>query len=81
MIQGVQCTDPSTIELKVEEGGNAVSLFSNNYYEITFSASNFTPQGDIHPCTDLDGSKASIQYFATSDKTVDGQILAIQLSK
>ena len=60
---------------------SGVSLYSNNYYDIPFSASNFTPQGDIHPCTDLEGMKASIQYFATSDKTVDGQILAIQLSK
>ena len=81
VIKGVQCTDPSTIELKVEEGGKAVSLYSNNYYEIPFSASNFTPQGEIHPCTDLEGTKASIQYFATSDKTVDGQILSIELSK
>ncbi len=81
VIQGVQCTDPTTIELKVDEGGKAVSLYSNNYYDIPFSASNFTPQGDIHPCTDLEGMKTSIQYFATSDKTVDGQILSIALSK
>jgi len=81
VVQGVQCTDPSTIELKVQEGGKAVSLYSNNYYEIPFSASNFTPQGEIHPCDDLNGMKASIQYFATADKTVDGQILSIELSK
>ncbi len=81
VIKGVQCTDPSTIELRVEEGGKAASLYSNNYYDIPFSASNFTPQGDIHPCTDLQGMKASIQYFATSDKTVDGQILSIELTK
>jgi len=81
VIQGVQCTDPATIELKVTTGGRAVSLYSNNYYDIPFSAVNFTPQGDIHPCGDLDGMKASIQYFATSDRTVDGQILSIELSK
>jgi len=81
LILGVTCTDPSEIELKVEEGGKSVSLYSNNYYDIPFSASNFAPQGDIRPCTDLDGAKASIQYFATSDKTVDGQILSIELSK
>jgi Flp pilus assembly protein TadD len=81
VIQGVQCGDPSSLELKVEEGGKSVSLFSNNYYQIPFSAANFTPEGDIHPCTDLAGAKASIQYFATADKTVDGQILSIMLSK
>jgi hypothetical protein len=77
----VQCTNPSTIELKVAEGGKAVSLYSNNYYDIAFSASNFTPEGEIHPCADLAGMKASIQYFATSDKTVDGQILSIELTR
>jgi Tfp pilus assembly protein PilF len=81
VIKGVQCTDPSTIELKVDEGSKAASLYSNNYYDIPFRASNFTPQGEIHPCTDLEGMKASVQYFATSDKTVDGQILSVELSK
>jgi Tfp pilus assembly protein PilF len=81
VIHEVQCTDPSSIELKVEASGKAASLYSNNYYEIPFSASNFTPAGEIHPCTDLEGMKASIQSFATSDKTVDGQILSIGLSK
>ncbi len=81
IIQNVRCTDPSTIELKVQEGGKAVSLYNNNYYDIPFSATNYTPQSEIHPCIDLEGMKASIQYFATADKTVDGQILSIELSK
>jgi tetratricopeptide (TPR) repeat protein len=81
VIKDVQCTDPSMIELKVEGGVRAVSLYSNNYYQIPFSTSNYTPEGEIHPCTDLEGMKASIQYAATSDKTVDGQILSIELTK
>ncbi len=81
VIKGVQCTNPSTIELKVEGGVKAVSLYTNNYYQIPFSAANYTPEGEIHPCTDLEGMKASIQYAATSDKTVDGQILSIELTK
>ncbi len=81
VIKGVQCTDPSTIELKVEGGIKAVSLYSNNYYQIRFSATNYTPEDEIHPCSDLEGMKASIQYAATSDKTVDGQIVSIELSK
>lgn len=50
----------------------------NNDCDMHFSASSLNPQGEIHPCTDLDGMKASIQHFATSDKTVDGQILSFQ---
>lgn len=81
VIQGVQCSDPSTIELRVQNGSAAVSLYSNNYYDVRFSAANFTPEGEIHPCADLEGMKASVQYTATSDKTVDGQILSVELSK
>jgi hypothetical protein len=81
VIKGVQCTDPSMIELKVEGAGKEISLYSNNYFQIAYSASNFTPEGDIHPCTDLEGMKASVQYAVTSDKTVDGQILSVELTK
>jgi tetratricopeptide (TPR) repeat protein len=81
VIQGVQCSEPAVIELTVTGGGKNFSLYSNNYYSIGFSAANFTPDGDIHPCTDLQGMKASVKYSATSDKSVDGQIFSIELSK
>jgi tetratricopeptide (TPR) repeat protein len=81
VIKGVQCSEPASIELRVENAGKGVSLYSNNYYKIDYSTTNYAPEGEIHPCTDLEGMKASIQYAATADKTVDGQILSVQLSK
>jgi hypothetical protein len=56
-------------------------LYNNNYYKIDYSAANFTPAGDIHPCDELEGMKAKVQYFSTADKTVDGQIVSMVLSK
>jgi tetratricopeptide (TPR) repeat protein len=81
VIHGVLCSYPAVIELQVAGPKGMVKLYNNNYYEIEYSASNFTPQGEIHPCSDLEGAKAKVQYFATADKTVDGQIIGIQLSK
>lgn len=81
IIKSVQCSEPSVIELHVQETGKIVSLYSNNYYKIEYSATNYTPEGEIHPCADLEGMKASVQYAATSDKTIDGQILSVQLTK
>jgi tetratricopeptide (TPR) repeat protein len=81
VIRSVQCTEPSSIEFKIDGAGKGVSVYSNNYYQIDYSATNYTPSGEIHPCTDLEGMKASVQYSATSDKTIDGQILSVQLSK
>jgi Tfp pilus assembly protein PilF len=80
-ITGVKCSYPAALELQVAGMKGTVKLFNNNYYEIQYSAANFTPQGEIHPCSDLEGSLAKVQYFATADKTVDGQIIGIELRK
>ena len=81
VIQGVQCSEPAVIELKVVGDGKIFSLYSNDYFAITFRATNYTPEGEIHPCSDLEGAKASVKYSTTSDKTVDGQILSVELSR
>ncbi|AXC10985.1 hypothetical protein ACPOL_1639 [Acidisarcina polymorpha] len=81
VIKNVRCTDPSVIQLNVEGAGKAISLYSNNYFNIHYSATNYTPDNEIHPCTDLEGMKASVQYAESSDKTVDGQILSVELSR
>ncbi len=81
VIHGVQCSYPAVIELRVESPRQKVALYNNNYFKIDYSAANFTPSGDIHPCDELEGMKAKVQYFATSDKTVDGQIVSMVLSR
>ncbi len=81
VIRNVACSGTTEIELKVEGSGPPISLYTNNYLKIDFTAANFTPTGEIHPCKDLEGMKARVQYSATSDKSIDGQILAIELSK
>ncbi|HTV82188.1 MAG TPA: DUF1570 domain-containing protein [Acidobacteriaceae bacterium] len=81
VIHGVRCSYPAVLELQVAGAKGTVKLYNNNYYDIEYSAANFTPQGEIHPCSDLEGRKAKVQYFATADKTMDGQIVGIQLSK
>jgi hypothetical protein len=58
-----------------------LSLHSNNYFKIQYTAVNFTPAGELHPCTDLDGVKAHVEFFEASGKSVEGQIFSIELSK
>jgi len=81
VIHGVKCSYPAVIELEVAGAQGTVKLYNNNYYDIGYSAANYTPQGEIHPCSDLEGMKAKVQYFATADKTVGGQIVSVELSK
>jgi Tfp pilus assembly protein PilF len=81
VIRGVQCSYPAVIEFKVEGAKKAVSVYSNNYYRLEITALGFTPEGDLNPCAGMEGMKARVQYAESSDKTVDGQAVAIELRK
>jgi tetratricopeptide (TPR) repeat protein len=80
-IRDVRCTQPAIMELKVESDGKALSLRSDNYFKIQFTAVGFTPAGELHPCTDLEGMKAHVEFFETLGKSAEGQISSIELSK
>jgi tetratricopeptide (TPR) repeat protein len=81
VIRGVQCSYPAVIEFKVEGVKKTVSLYNNNYFKLDFSARGFTPEGELHPCKDIEGLKARVQYAESTDKTVDGQAVAVELRK
>jgi len=80
-IRDVRCSQPAIMELKVESDGKALSLHSNNYFKIQFTAVGFTPAGELHPCTDLEGMKAHVDFFEALGKSAEGQISSIELSK
>lgn len=69
------------MELNVEGATMTISLYSNNYFKVEFSTMGFTPAGDLHPCNDIEGMRAVVQYAESSDKTVDGQLISIVLKK
>lgn len=82
VIRGVLCNYPSELEFRVESAaGKAVALYNNDFFKIELTVVGFTPKGDINPCTDFEGMKALVQYVESSDKTVDGQVVAVELSK
>jgi hypothetical protein len=81
VIRGVACSYPATLEFRLEKPGKTISVYSNDYFKIDLSVLGFTPSGSMNPCTDFEGMKASINYAESSDKTVDGQVIAIELRK
>jgi tetratricopeptide (TPR) repeat protein len=80
-IRNVHCSQPAILELTVEGDGKTLSLHSSNYFKIQFSAIGFTPAGELHPCTDLEGMKAHVEFFEASGKSAEGQISSIELNK
>jgi tetratricopeptide (TPR) repeat protein len=83
VLRNVHCSYPFIITLSVDQGakGPAVALYRNDFQKIEYTATNFTPEGDLNPCTSMEGLKATVQYAEVSDKSIAGQILSIQLSK
>jgi tetratricopeptide (TPR) repeat protein len=81
VIREVKCSYPSMIEFRVEGAKKTVALYSNDYFKLDFTAANFTPDGTLNPCSGIEGMKAKVQYAESSDKTVDGQAISIELRK
>jgi hypothetical protein len=83
VLRGVQCGYPSVITFNLERSGTprTLLLYRNDFKQIEFSATNFTPKGDLNPCTDMEGLKAKVQYAEVSDKSVAGQVISVELSK
>jgi len=81
LIRAVKCGYPATIEFQVDTGKKRVSVYSNDFLKIDLSVTGFTPKGPVNPCADFEGMKAEVQYAESSDKTVDGQVIAVLLRK
>jgi hypothetical protein len=83
VLRGVHCGYPSVITFNLERSGTprTLLLYRNDFKQIEFSATNFTPKGDLNPCTDMEGLNAKVQYAEVSDKSVAGQVISVELSK
>ena len=82
ILRNVHCGYPTVLTLSVEQSGRpAIALYRNDFHIIEFSATNFTPKGDLDPCAEIEGMKARVSYAEVSDKSIAGQIISVELSK
>jgi hypothetical protein len=81
VIRHVTCSYPSVIEFQLDGAKKTLALYSNNFAKIDLSVLGLTQDGPMNPCRDFEGKKARIQYAEAGDKTVDGQVIAIELRK
>jgi tetratricopeptide (TPR) repeat protein len=81
VIHDVRCGAPSVLQLQLQSAAGTIFLYSNNYFNVPFTAVNYTPEGELHPCTQLEGKTAQVSYAETTDKTVAGEIVSIALSR
>jgi tetratricopeptide (TPR) repeat protein len=77
-VSDVQCSMPAVLEAKVSSSAGTTQLHSDNYYRIQFSALGFTPSGELHPCSDLEGATAKVEYVDSSGTSL---IISVELRK
>ena len=81
VIKNVACSYPSVLEFQVVSPQKTVAVYTNNYFKLEVSALGFTPTGSINPCSDFEGRPAKVEFAESSDKTVDGQVISVELHK
>ncbi|MGA8089686.1 MAG: DUF1570 domain-containing protein [Terracidiphilus sp.] len=81
VMRQITCSYPSVMEIQVEGAKSTVKVYSNDFTKIDFTVVGLTFNGSMNPCKDLNGMKAQVQYAETTDKSVDGQVFAIELRK
>jgi tetratricopeptide (TPR) repeat protein len=79
----VHCAYPAQLELQINVAGGSkpVALYVSDFSQLNLSAIGFTPKKEMDPCHELNGMKAKVVYAESSDKTVDGQIVSVELHK
>jgi tetratricopeptide (TPR) repeat protein len=79
-LQNIRCHTPA-IDLAVAANGKTMALHGINYYKIAFTTLGFTPNGDLNPCSDLEGRPAKVEYIEPSAKPQAAYVVAIELHK
>lgn len=80
VLKDVHC-DSSNIDLALKAGAKIMTLHSDDYFRIQFTALGFRPSGDLNPCRDLEGKSAKVEYLESADKSVTAQPVSIELHK
>jgi Tfp pilus assembly protein PilF len=80
ILKDVHCNNPG-LDLTVASKVKNLSLHADNYYQIQFTTLNFTPQGDLNPCKDLEGRPARVEYVESADQSMSPRLLSVELHK
>ncbi len=80
VLKSVSCNYP-TLDLTVVANGEDLSLHSENYFKIPFTAIGFQPVKTLNPCTDLEKRSAKVEYLESADPNVTARLVSVELHK
>ncbi len=81
ILENVQCSAPAQLEFNLAGQNRTTPFHSDNYYKVIFSVVGFTPEDELHPCTEIEKLHARVQFVDSTTKGEPGQVVAVELSK
>jgi hypothetical protein len=78
VVKNVRC-DPPAMDLDVVAAGKTVGVHASNYYKVQFTALKVIPKGDLHPCTDLEGKPAKVEFVGSPGKSGVPQLIGVEI--
>lgn len=78
LVKHVRCSSVAALDFDLEASGRTIPLHASNYYKIPFTALNYTPAGELHPCTALEGMHAKVEYVESS---ATNGVVSVELRK
>jgi tetratricopeptide (TPR) repeat protein len=78
LLKDVRC-DSANLDLTVASSGKSLALHTDNYFKIRFTALGLQPTGDLHPCADLEGRQAKVEYVESAEESDRARLLAVEL--
>ena len=81
IIEKVECSGSTTINVTVKVGSGETHLYSDRYTKLLYSPLNFTLKENMNPCRDLEGWHARISYRPAEDPANPGEMMAVVLIK
>jgi hypothetical protein len=80
-IKDARCSGRTTLEFTLDSSTGVMHLYSDEYLKIPYNALNFTPQGVLNPCTDIQGLHARVAYHPAKSQPNQGEVVEIGLMR
>lgn len=79
-VRNVRCSYPTLLDVDVDSGGKTITLHARNFYSVKFSSLDYTPTSEFHPCSDLEGRHAKVDYIEGAPPKAN-MLVGIELHK
>jgi len=80
VLKSVSC-QASELDLTISATGKEISMHTDNYFKITFSALGFQPNSEFNPCTELENRTAKVEYLESATPSTAAKVVSIELHK